>query len=105
MPRFGFGYIGGFVQKYSYSDVEEDKGWRWKDLGEHLKIHPNVKNLYEIEVPYYNAEFCGQMAYEMDVVFESDWYKHCDGRSFIINQLLLGLKKDADVLNVNQFRK
>lgn len=70
-----FGYIGG-LNEWSDDDYPDCKHrFDWKKLGKYLKNHKNVKNLKEIEIPSYNADFYGQKAYEMDVLMEPEWGK------------------------------
>lgn len=88
--------IGGFIQK----GKDYHKDWDWESLKEHLKNHPNITDLEENLVPYYNANFHGQKCLHLTVTIESEWREEVE--SWGKNQIIFG---DKDPLNIKQFVK
>lgn len=66
-------YVKGsvFRQRDRNDDYHYVPDWNWEKLGDALLVHPLVYRLNEIEIPHYNSEFCGQKAYEFDMVAKS----------------------------------
>lgn len=95
-------YIRGFKENRK-GFVDYMPNYDWNSLRKHLKKHPLVLNFKEIEIPYYNVDYDGQKAFEMDVLFLGKWWPKDKDICYIsYHDVILG---DFDPLEVKQFIK
>lgn len=60
-------YIGGFKENDRYNRYE------WEPVKAYLKTHPNVLEIEEFPIPYYNSDFHGQRGLRVKMTMLPEW--------------------------------
>jgi len=80
----------------------ESPRYNWKELKKHLQEHPQVFNLKEVEIPWFNCDYDGQKALEMDVLMLGAWRPKDNGNMPYQSKEDL-IHGNCDPLKIKQF--